>query len=129
MFDSRHGAFVALRAMTCDFSAGGQIVIRLPVGMVRLDLAIYKNGAPEVVSEGGPSGYTKSFHAPMTLGRDIHTVNALSAAAGDVFEVYVRHDIGDEVPLSLSGRDLMLPDNPQLGHPTANYFMVIYAAI
>ena len=45
---------------------------------------------------------------------------------GDVYEIYVRHDVGVEV--YLSSKDIDLPDDPQFAAPTANYFMGMYEA-
>lgn len=127
MFDARHGAFVAQRDMLCEFMAGGHIVIQYAVGLVRFDFALYKNGSLEVEGEGGPSGYTQDrFRSgPMVQGRNF-TPNLVSARTGDVFEIYVRHDVGAEV--FLSSRDMHLPDDPRLSTPTATYFMGMYEA-
>lgn len=129
VFDRRHGAFVAPRNMTCEFMAGGHIVIPYAVALVRFDFALYKNGSLEVEGEGGPSGYTQDRFrtGPTAQGRDF-TPGVVSARAGDVFEVYVRHDVGAEV--LLSGKDPFGPEDgaPQLVAPTANFFMGMYEA-
>jgi hypothetical protein len=125
-FDSQHGAFVAERSMTGDFSAGGHIMIPYAVSRVSLDIALLKNGIPEVVSEGGPSGYTQERFriGPSAMGRSFRTPNPVSGRTGDMFEIYVRHNVGDEVVLS--GKDMLLSDNAELSAPTAIFFMGMY---
>jgi hypothetical protein len=125
-FDSQHSAFVAERSMVGDFSAGGHILIPYAVALVSLDIALYKNGIPEVISEGGPSGYTQERFrmGPSAIGRSFRAPNGVSGRIGDVFEIYVRHNVGDEV--TLSGKDLHLGDNAELAAPTAIFFMGMY---
>jgi hypothetical protein len=125
-FDPQHGAFVAERSLLGDFSAGGHIVIPYAVAMVRLDFALYKNGLPELIGEGGASGAThERFRSgPSAMGRDFHIPNGVSGRTGDVFEIYVRHNVGAEV--LLSGKDTHLPNDLQLSTPTAIFFMGIY---
>ena len=50
----------------------------------------------------------------------------MATRTGDVYEIYVRHDVGAEV--YLSSKDIDLPDEPQFAAPTANYFTGIYEA-
>jgi hypothetical protein len=50
----------------------------------------------------------------------------VATRTGDVFEIYVRHDVGAEV--YLSSKDIDLPDDPRFAAPTANYFMGMYEA-
>jgi hypothetical protein len=125
LFDPRYGAFVVDHDMFCSFMAGVRFLIIARVGLVRLDLAIYKNGAPEVVDEGEGSSVTQERHmtAPTVRGRSFQRP-ALRATTGDVFEVYVRHDVGDETPLSI--KDPSLPDQRELEAPTANFVMGMY---
>jgi hypothetical protein len=127
VFDPRHGALVAPRNMECAFMAGGRIVIQYAVAQVRFDFALYKNGALAVEKEGGPSGYTQDrFRTGSTVEGRGFTPGVVSARTNDVFEIYVRHDIGASV--HLSGRDAVSPDHPALGVPTANFFMGMYEA-
>ena len=125
LFDRRHGAFVADHNMSCSFMAGMRLVVREAAGIARLDLAIYRNGSPEVLDEGESSGGTQERHrtAPTVRGRSFQRP-ALRATTGDVFEVYVRHDVGVETPLSI--KDPGLPDQRELEVPTANFVMGMY---
>jgi hypothetical protein len=127
MFDPRHGAFVAPRNMLCGFMAAGHVAIQYAVAIVRLDFALYKNGSLEVEGEGGGSGTPQDRlrSGPTARGRNF-TANLVATRTGDVFEIYVRHDIGTEV--FLSSKDIDLPDDPQFAAPTANYFMGMYEA-
>lgn len=134
LFDPRHGAFVAERDMQCDFSAGARVSTDLAVNLVRLDCAVFKNGSPDVVREGGEgSGYPQMrFRAPIVLGSGVRTSDPVFARTGDVFEVYARHNIGADA--SLSRGDAMAAfgapsDEPQFYEPTAIYFMGTYWTI
>jgi hypothetical protein len=125
-FDPRHGAFVAPRNMLCGFMAAGHVAIQYAVAIVRLDFALYKNGSLEVEGEkGGGTPQDRLRSAPTARGRNF-TPNLVAARTGDVFEIYVRHDLGTEV--YLSSKDINLPDDPQFAAPTANYFMGMYEA-
>jgi hypothetical protein len=127
MFDPRHGAFVAPRNMLCGFMAAGHVAIQYAVAIVRLDFALYKNGSLEVEGEGGSGGTSQNRlrSGPTARARNF-TPNLVAARTGDVFEIYVRHDVGAEV--FLSSKDIDLPDDPQFAAPTANYFMGMYEA-
>ena len=127
MFDPRHGAFVAPRNMLCGFMAAGHVAIQYAVAIVRLDFALYKNGTLEVEGKGGGGGTPQDRlrSGPTARGRNF-TANLVATRTGDVFEIYVRHDIGAEV--YLSSKDIDLPDDPQFAAPTANYFMGMYEA-
>jgi hypothetical protein len=94
--------------------------------LVRLDFALYKNGSPEVKDETEGSGATEDrFRGGlMAMGRTFRTSDVVSGRTGDVFEIYVRHDVGAEV--LLTGKDAMLPDHAELSAPTAIFFMGIY---
>ena len=128
MFDPRHGAFVAMQGMRLSFQAGAYVPIEFAVGMVSLDFAIYRNGSIEHVSEGAQSGTPELRHRGMLkgLGRGFYTPEPLSALTGEVFEVYVRHDVGAEV--TLTKKDVSIPDVPEMEQPTATYFMGTYQA-
>jgi hypothetical protein len=127
-FDPEHGAFVAESTISCDFLAGGGIVVREAVNMVRLGFAIYKNGVPEVVNEGLPSGYPAlRYRVPIGLGTAVRTERMINARPGDVFELYVRHDVGIEVPLG--GTFVPEDEDPQLSPTTVAYFMGIYEGV
>src|SRR5829696_5885426 len=125
MFDPRHGAFVAERTMRCDLSAGGRIVVGLAVQTVRLEFAIYKNGSPPAIAEGGGGFDTRaSFRQQVDLGSGVRTSEAVLAQTGDIFEVYVRHNIGADALLTTIDPNLV--DYPEMSQPTAIYFMGMY---
>src|SRR5215212_8133524 len=126
MFDPRHGAFVAPRNMLCGFMAAGHVAIQYAVAIVRLDFALYKNGSLEVEGEGSGGGPQNRLRSGSTARGRNFTANLVATRTGDVFEIYVRHDVGAEV--YLSSKDIDLPDDPQFAAPTANYFMGIYEA-
>jgi hypothetical protein len=46
------------------------------------------------------------------------TPTLVSANTRDVFQTYVRHNVGADVVLS--GKDMQVPDDPSLAEPTAN---------
>jgi hypothetical protein len=113
--------------MLCGFMAAGHVAIQYAVAIVRLDFALYKNGALEVEGQGGAGGTPQDRlrSGPTARGRNF-TANLVATRTGDVFEIYIRHDIGAEV--YLSSKDINLPDDPQFAAPTANYFMGMYEA-
>ena len=74
---------------------------------------------------GGRPPQDRLRSGPTARGRNF-TPNLVATRTGDVFEIYVRHDIGAEV--YLSSKDIDLPDDPQFAAPTANYFMGMYEA-
>jgi len=126
VFDPRYGAFVASRNMLCGFMAAGHVAIQYEVAIVRLDFGLYKNGSLEVEGEGGGGIPRDRLRlSPTARGRNF-TPNLVATRIGDVFEIYVRHDVGSEV--YLSSKDIDLPNDPQFAAPTANYFMVMYEA-
>ena len=127
MFDPQHGAFVAPRNMLCGFMAAGHVAIQYALAIVRLDFALYKNGSLEVEGEGSGGGTPQDRlrSGPTARGHNF-TANLVATRTGDVFEIYVRHDVGAEV--YLSSKDINLPDDPQFAAPTANYFMGMYEA-
>lgn len=128
VFDPRHGAFVADATMHCDFRAGGRIVSPLAVEAVRIEFAIYRNGTPPAVAKGGGgSGGPKRFRQQVNIGSGVRTSEVVRAQTGDVFEVYVRHDVGADVLLTTV--DPNLADAPEMSQPTAIYFMGMYAKI
>jgi hypothetical protein len=65
-----------------------------------------------------------SYHQRLEISAEIR--NLVATRTGDVFEIYVRHDVGSEV--YLTSKDIVLPNNPQFAAPTANYFMGMYEA-
>jgi len=137
MFDPRHGAFVAGNdPMHLHFRAGTHVPIVYAVGTVRIDLAIYRNGslehttgstrssAPELKDRGSYRG----------LGQKIDTQDtregSLGARVGDMFEVYIHHNVGAEELLTTKGMHpsgVYIPD-PDQEQPSAIYFMGMYHA-
>jgi hypothetical protein len=136
MFDPRHGAFVAGNdPMHLHFRAGTHVPIVYAVGTVRIDLAIYRNGslehttgstrsgAPELKDRGSYRGLGQKIDTQDTKGR-------LGARAGDMFEVYIHHNVGAEVLLTTKGMHpsgVYIPD-PDQEQPSAIYFMGMYHA-
>jgi hypothetical protein len=80
----------------------------------------------EVEGEGGSGTPQDRLRAGPTVRARNFTPTLVAARTGDVFEIYVRHDVGTEV--FLSSKDIHLPDDPQFAAPTANYFMGVYEA-
>jgi hypothetical protein len=107
--------------------AAGHVAIQHGGGVIRLDFALYKNGSLEVEGEGGGGGTPQERlrSGPTARGRNF-TPTLVATRTGDVYEIYVRHDVGAEV--YLSSKDIDLPDDPQFAAPTANYFMGMYEA-
>ena len=127
MFDPRHGAFVAPRNMLCVVHGrrarshpvrGGDSPLRLCALQER-----HFGGRGEGWRGRPPQDRLRS--GPTARGRNF-TPNLVATRTGDVYEIYVRHDIGAEV--YLSSKDIDLPDDPQFAAPTANYFMGMYEA-